>query len=99
MHRFRYIFLLFAWLSDGNPENDIGVVRQQNGLSFMPGMPLFLALHTEYHVAYIYIYIYIYFDVQSQKAVSAYFTSPQMLPFGFTKQYCTEHLTCLPVLI
>ena len=60
MHRFRYIFLLFDWLSDGNPENDIGVVRQQNGLSFMPGMPLFLALHTEYHVAYIYIYIYIF---------------------------------------
>ena len=30
-----------------------------------------------------------YSAVQSQKAVSAYFTSKQILPFGFAEQYCS----------
>ena len=36
-------------------------------------------------VYYIYIYIYIY--MQRQKAVSAYFTSKQILPFAFTSEW------------
>ena len=30
--------------------------------------------------------------VQSQKAISAYFTSKQILPFGFAEQYPDAHL-------
>ena len=33
-----------------------------------------------------------YSAVQSQKAVSAYFTSSEILPFGFAKQYCCHPL-------
>ena len=32
-----------------------------------------------------------YAAVQSQKAVSAYFTSKQILPFGFAEQHACEH--------
>ena len=33
-----------------------------------------------------------YTVVQSQKAVSAYFTSKQILPFGFAEQYSRDEL-------
>ena len=36
-------------------------------------------------------YCYIYYAVQSQKAVSAYFTSKQILPFDFSEQYWFKH--------
>ena len=35
----------------------------------------------------------VYSAVQSQKAVSAYFTSKQILHFGFEEQYCIVLLT------
>ena len=33
-----------------------------------------------------------YSGVQSQKAVSGYFTSQQILPFGFAEQYCDAYI-------
>ena len=36
--------------------------------------------------------------IQSQKAVSAYFTREQILPFGFAGQSCTKHCTALILL-
>ena len=44
----------------------------------------------------IYDYMYIYTAMQSQKAVSAYFTSKQILPFGFAVQYIN---TCILVAV
>ena len=35
--------------------------------------------------------------LQSQNAVSAYFTSKQILPFGFAEQWmCAEQCVCTP---
>ena len=39
-----------------------------------------------------YVGLYMYTAVQSQKAVSAYFTSKQILPFGFAEQCSIESL-------
>ena len=40
-----------------------------------------------------------YTAVQSQKAVTAYFSSKQLLPFGFAEQYSTYHWNCSEYLV
>ena len=47
------------------------------------------------------LYSYVYTALQSQKAVSAYFTSEQILPFGFAGQYTayTVHVRILVFIV
>ena len=44
-------------------------------------------LISRYHGNQVFLALEVCTAVQSQKAVSAYFTSEQILPFGFAEQY------------